>query len=337
MKRRGSRALALAAAAITVSAAAPAVAQADPYIAIGDSYTGGFGQTVFAHYRATLGADEFLSKAQGGATSGSAVSSQLPAAVADINAASDTKAVTVFIGGADALGSCAATREPPGCSLRANMNQIFDTLQAALASDPGDEALTAGVYPNPREGQGNLEEADLDQRLLGSNGFNLADTGDPELGTNEIIHQEAVQNGIPVVDPFDEFVACGLPCTSGDNIHPSPQGYAIIANLFCGGACQTSAGGGGGGTSAPETIVTKQPKSKVDKKKVRIEFASSPAGATFECDTGDGFEPCTSPLKVKSKKGRNTVQVRARDAAGNVDGSPSVVSWKYKKKKKRGK
>ena len=320
----------------SVLVAAPAGAQADPYVAIGDSYTPAFGPAVYGHYQATLGANEFLSKASGGANSNTGLTVQVPSAVTDINSPSDTKAVTVYIGGADAIfGNCQTTREAPTCTLRANIDQIFSQLQAALAGDPGDEPLTAGVYPNPREGQGGPAETDLDTKLLGSNGFNLADTGDPALGINEIIHQEAAEVGIPVVDPFDEFVACGLPCISGDGLHPSTQGYAIISNLFCGGTCQTGGGGGGGDTTAPDTTVTQQPKSKVTKKKVKIEFTSNEAGATFECDTGDGFKPCTSPLEVKSKKGRNSVQIRARDAAGNVDTSPAVVTWKYKKKKRK--
>jgi lysophospholipase L1-like esterase len=314
----------------------PAGAQADPYIAIGDSYTGGFGSTVYTHYQVTLGATQFLSKATGGASSSSALSSQVPSAVADINSGSDTKAVTIMIGGADGIfGSCQTNRDEPACPLRSNLDQILDALQLALAGDPGDEPLTVAAYPNPSQG-GPLEQ-DRRQRLLGADEtFDLTDTTGPDVGINEVIHQVAAANGVSVVDPYDEFVACGVACVQGDDLHPSSQGYAIIANLFCGGICQTLAGGGGGGgtggdTTAPETIVTAKPKSKTEKKRVRIEFTSSEAGSSFECDTGKGFEPCTSPLKVKSKRGRNRVQIRARDAAGNLESTPEKISWRYKK------
>lgn len=90
-------------------------------------------------------------------------------------------------------------------------------------------------------------------------------------------------------------------------------------------------------TTPPETTITKAPKKKVKKKSAKFEFSSNEAG-TFECSlNGKPFAPCTSPLTVKSKKGKNKIAVRAIDSAGNVDASPATHSWKYKKKKKKGK
>jgi hypothetical protein len=91
-----------------------------------------------------------------------------------------------------------------------------------------------------------------------------------------------------------------------------------------------------GDTSPPDTSITKGPKKKSSKKKATFEFSSTEAGSTFECSLNGGpFEPCTSPHKVKSKKGKNKFAVRARDAAGNVDASPATYSWKVKTKKGR--
>lgn len=88
-------------------------------------------------------------------------------------------------------------------------------------------------------------------------------------------------------------------------------------------------------TTAPDTTITKGPKPKTKKKQATIEF-SSEAGATFECSlNGAPYTPCTSPDAVKGKKGRNRFEVRARDAAGNVDGSPAGVHWKVKQKRNR--
>ena len=90
-----------------------------------------------------------------------------------------------------------------------------------------------------------------------------------------------------------------------------------------------------GDTTPPNTTITKGPKDKTKKKTATFEFSSSEAGSTFECKLDNGpFQPCTSPHDVKVKKGKHTFEVRAKDAAGNVDGSPATDSWKVKKKKK---
>jgi hypothetical protein len=91
-----------------------------------------------------------------------------------------------------------------------------------------------------------------------------------------------------------------------------------------------------GDADPPETTITKQPKKKVEtekaKKKAKLEFSSDEAGSTFECDLDDkGFVPCSSPFtkKVKSDK-KHTFEVRAIDAAGNADPTPSLATWKVK-------
>jgi hypothetical protein len=89
----------------------------------------------------------------------------------------------------------------------------------------------------------------------------------------------------------------------------------------------------------PATTITKGPKDKVKtrkrKAKVSFEFTSSEPGATFECSLdGAQFAPCATPDTFKVKKGKHSFQVRAKDPAGNVDGSPATDDWKVKKKKK---
>jgi hypothetical protein len=86
---------------------------------------------------------------------------------------------------------------------------------------------------------------------------------------------------------------------------------------------------------APETQITKRPKDKTKKKQATFEFSSSEPGSTFECAlNGAPFAPCSSPDTVKGKKGKNHFEVRATDAAGNVDPTPATDDWKVKKKKK---
>ena len=61
------------------------------------------------------------------------------------------------------------------------------------------------------------------------------------------------------------------------------------------------------------------------------------AVASFQCKLDSGsFETCTSPKTYsKLKKGKHAFEVRAVDAAGNVDPTPASRSWTVKKKKKK--
>jgi hypothetical protein len=89
---------------------------------------------------------------------------------------------------------------------------------------------------------------------------------------------------------------------------------------------------------APDTAITKKPKSKTKRKKAKFEFGGSDTRsvAGFQCSVDSApFASCASPLTVKVKKGKHTFRVRAVDADGNVDATPAAVSWKVKKIKKQ--
>ena len=86
--------------------------------------------------------------------------------------------------------------------------------------------------------------------------------------------------------------------------------------------------------AAPDTQITRGPKAKTRKKRARFEFSSEP-GATFECSLNAApFVSCTSPQEIKAKKGRNELAVRAKDASGNIDGSPATFAWRVKRKRR---
>jgi hypothetical protein len=90
-----------------------------------------------------------------------------------------------------------------------------------------------------------------------------------------------------------------------------------------------------GDTEPPETTITGAPKDKTKKKTASFQFGSSEPGSTFECKLDDGaFQSCSSPRNVKVKKGKHSFQVRATDAAGNIDPTPATDTWKVKKPKK---
>lgn len=70
---------------------------------------------------------------------------------------------------------------------------------------------------------------------------------------------------------------------------------------------------------------------------VSFGFAADQGDASFECSLdASAFSPCSSPQRYSGvKRGSHTFQVRAFDAAGNVDLSPATYSFKVGKKKRR--
>ena len=88
----------------------------------------------------------------------------------------------------------------------------------------------------------------------------------------------------------------------------------------------------------PTATITSGPKDKVKTKKARAKvtfaFTASEPGATFDCalDDKQEFKACTSPTKLKVKKGEHSFSVQATDPGGNV-GAAASDTWKVKKTK----
>jgi hypothetical protein len=99
-------------------------------------------------------------------------------------------------------------------------------------------------------------------------------------------------------------------------------------------------GGGGGAadTTAPETEIDKAPKRRTEKSKAKIRYSANEP-ATFQCALKGskrelrGFTDCgeTKAKYKRLKPGKKKFQVRAIDAAGNVDATPAKVKWKVLK------
>jgi hypothetical protein len=99
--------------------------------------------------------------------------------------------------------------------------------------------------------------------------------------------------------------------------------------------CPTQGGEGDG--CPPTTMVTKAPKNKTKRKRATFEFTGtdSRAIASFQCSLDSGaFASCTSPHKVKVRKGKHHFEVQAIDQAGNA-GTPATDDWKVKKQRKK--
>jgi hypothetical protein len=78
----------------------------------------------------------------------------------------------------------------------------------------------------------------------------------------------------------------------------------------------------------PETSVS-GPASPTNQTSATFAFSSTETGSTFECRLdGVAFAPCTSPRTYGGlASGAHTFEVRAADAAGNIDQTPASHGW----------
>jgi lysophospholipase L1-like esterase len=222
---------------------------AGEYVSLGDSLAAGVGASspatgyvslLYTHYQATLGVTSIDRLGVSGETSASLLASQLGSAVAEIDGPSDTRVVTIDIGGNDLLGGCAFGSDACTQTFKDNFAQALGQLRAALAGDPGDEPLIAMAYYNPDAG-GGANEATLDAELLGTSKLlSCADTAD-EVGLNDAIAQVASAHGALLANPYPAFEApgAGQMFMSEDHIHANDLGHQAIADAFIAarGAC----------------------------------------------------------------------------------------------------
>jgi large repetitive protein len=79
----------------------------------------------------------------------------------------------------------------------------------------------------------------------------------------------------------------------------------------------------------PDTSILSGPPNPTSSQDATISFSSTESAVTYECklDTA-AFVACTSPKAYSNlSQAPHTVQVRATDAAGNVDATPATYSW----------
>jgi hypothetical protein len=109
--------------------------------------------------------------------------------------------------------------------------------------------------------------------------------------------------------------------------------------VLCGSAALAGCGGGGSGggtnpppppadTTAPNTTIGTAPNALTNQPTATFQFTSTEAG-TFEGSLdGAAFAAVSSPFVTTSlADGAHTLQIRARDAAGNIDATPASHTW----------
>jgi hypothetical protein len=86
--------------------------------------------------------------------------------------------------------------------------------------------------------------------------------------------------------------------------------------------------GGGGDVTPPDTIINSGPSGSTSSTSATLAFSATEA-ATFQCRLdGATFAACTSPKSYSNlTTAAHTFEVRATDAAGNIDQSPATRTW----------
>nr|WP_236673441.1 Ig-like domain-containing protein [Comamonas sp. JC664] len=79
----------------------------------------------------------------------------------------------------------------------------------------------------------------------------------------------------------------------------------------------------------PETTIVSAPPVATNSTTATFDFSSNESPVTYECSlNGAPYVPCTDPQEYTGlDEGNYTLQVRAVDAAGNVDPTPAVHTW----------
>ncbi|QDE70500.1 cell envelope biogenesis protein OmpA [Myxococcus xanthus] len=82
-------------------------------------------------------------------------------------------------------------------------------------------------------------------------------------------------------------------------------------------------------TTPPDTTIVSGPPAVTNSASATFDFSSNESPVTYECSLNGGpFVACTDPQTFTGlSEGNQTLAVRARDAAGNVDPTPATYAW----------
>ena len=249
MRSRTPRLLAAIAVAVLIApASAGAIRPAQRlYVALGDSYAYGLGASapgqngyvplLFRRLSAPgpgrVG--QLRNVAVPGATSSSILGAQLDVAVRAIDdPATDTRVVTLQIGGNDIVNLPSCFADPVACGFAERYAMLLRRLRTALAADPGRETLAMVTYPNPWSGTGLAFEPVAADALVGADGHIHCAGGPKNVGLNDVLSCVGARFGAVTADLYPRALGRGLELTHiavGD-IHLNDAGHALAAAVI---------------------------------------------------------------------------------------------------------
>ncbi|WP_253910537.1 Ig-like domain-containing protein [Pyxidicoccus fallax] len=81
-------------------------------------------------------------------------------------------------------------------------------------------------------------------------------------------------------------------------------------------------------SSVPDTTIVSGPPAVTSSTTATFDFNSNESPVTYECSLdGAAYVACSDPQSFTVAQGSHTLQVRARDTAGNVDATPATYIW----------
>jgi hypothetical protein len=122
-----------------------------------------------------------------------------------------------------------------------------------------------------------------------------------------------------------------LPCTSPasfQGLADGPHAFSVRPTDAFGNTGSPSSYGWRIDATAPQTTLGARPRSRTTTLAATFTFSASEQ-AVFQCKLdASGFAACTSPKTyARIRRSAHTFQVRAVDAAGNVDPTPALLRW----------
>ncbi len=217
----------------------------DRYVALGDSYAAGVGASELNGYAPRFAQwlegghgrriPAFLNMGVGGESSTSLLENGQLARALDAIGDDDsaTRVVTVNIGTNELLApECLKGGWMPTCRFKANFTAILDELQSALKAEPKPSRLLVMGLFAPFPDAGPIALRSVRYLLQGLDGrVDCAGQG-ANIGFNDLIACIGARMGATFVDTYGPFRRGPKDLISKDGLHPSDDGYAVIARQF---------------------------------------------------------------------------------------------------------